>query len=125
MRSATAPVVPEEASGPTPPQSSSPSPSVEARRILYGMTTTARLEMRVPPEQAELIRQAAAARGESVTGFVLEAATKAAEEELAVARETLVPPEFFARLLAALDAPDESSPRLAALARSPRVSERA
>jgi uncharacterized protein (DUF1778 family) len=88
--------------------------------MLYGMVPTARLEMRLPPEQAELIRQAAAARGESVTGFVLHAATRAAEEELAVERETLVPAEFFDTLLAALDAPDEVPAELAALGRRPR-----
>jgi len=93
--------------------------------MLYGMATMARLEMRVPPEQADLIRQAAAARGESVTGFVLQAATRAADEALAVERETLVTPEFFAELLAALDAPDEGSEELRALARRPRSFKRA
>lgn len=89
--------------------------------MLYGMTTTARLEMRVPTERADLIRRAAAARGESVTGFVLRAATRAAEEELAVVRETLVPSEFFDRLLAALDAPDVVPAELRELATQPRT----
>ena len=93
--------------------------------MLYGMATTARLEMRIPPEKAELIRQAAAARGESVTGFVLQAATRAAEEELAVERETLVPSEFFDRLLLALDALDDAPGELAILATGPRSFERA
>ena len=94
--------------------------------MLYGMTTkTARLEMRIPPEKAELIRQAAGARGESVTGFVLQAATRAAEEELAVERETLVPPAFFDELLAALDAPDEIPGELKGLRNKPRLFERA
>lgn len=85
---------------------------------------TTRLEMRVPVEHAELIRQAAAARGESVTGFVLEAATRAAERELAVERETLVPTEFFEQLLAALDADDELPTELERLGRRPRSFER-
>lgn len=89
--------------------------------MLYGMVTTARLEMRIPPESAELIRQAAAARGESVTGFVLHAATRAAEVELAVERETLVPAAFFDELLAALDAPDQVPADLVALAQRPRA----
>lgn len=103
-------------------------------RTLYGMTTTARLEMRVPHDRAELIRRAAAARGESVTGFVLQAATRAAEEELAISRETLVPSEFFDDLINALDAteqvsggkaPGEQVPdELADLARRPRRFER-
>lgn len=80
--------------------------------------------MRVSAERAELIRQAAAARGESVTGFVLEAAVRAAEDELAVQRETLVPAAFFEQLLAALDGEDEAPPELQALAGRPRVFER-
>lgn len=80
--------------------------------------------MRVSSERAELIRQAAAARGESVTGFVLDAATRAAEEELAVERETLVPAAFFEQLLAALDAQDEAPTELQALAGHPRAFER-
>lgn len=89
-------------------------------RTLYGMTKTARLELRVSVERAELIRRAAAARGESVTGFVLDAATRAAEAALAVERETLVPPAFFDELLRALDEPDEVPERLAELAARPR-----
>lgn len=80
--------------------------------------------MRVPSERAELIRRAAAARGESVTGFVLDAATRAAEDELAIERETLVPPAFFEQLLAALDAEDETPAALQALAGQPRAFER-
>lgn len=85
---------------------------------------SARLEMRVSRERAELIRRAAAARGESVTSFVLDVATRAAESELAVERETLVPADFFERLLAALDAPDEIAVELEALARRTRGFER-
>jgi uncharacterized protein (DUF1778 family) len=93
--------------------------------MLYGMSTTARLEMRIAPERAELIRQAAAARGESVTSFVLDAATKAAEEELSVQRETIVPAGYFDQLLLALDIAADPPERLVALAREPRVFERA
>ncbi|HVC15306.1 MAG TPA: DUF1778 domain-containing protein [Acidimicrobiales bacterium] len=85
---------------------------------------TTRLEMRVPSECAELIRQAAAARGESVTGFVLDAATRAAEAELAVERETLVPADFFKELLVALNADVEAPAELEALANQPRAFER-
>jgi uncharacterized protein (DUF1778 family) len=91
---------------------------------MYGMAATTRLEMRIPPDRAELIRQAAAARGESVTGFVLEAAVRAAEDELAVERETLVPAKFFDQLLEALDRPDEAPAELGELARHPRAYER-
>jgi uncharacterized protein (DUF1778 family) len=91
---------------------------------MYGMGTKARLEMRVAPERAELIRRAAAARGESVTGFVLDAATRAAELELAVPHETLVPVEFFDQLLRGLDAVDDVPVELHRLAGRPRVFER-
>lgn len=80
--------------------------------------------MRVPSECAELIRHAAAARGESVTSFVLGAATRAAEAELAVEHETLVPADFFKELLAALDADVEAPVELEALASLPRAFER-
>lgn len=80
--------------------------------------------MRVPLDRAELIRQAAASRGESVTGFVLDAATRAAEAELAVERETLVPTGFFDEILAALDAEAAPPAELEELARQPRAFER-
>lgn len=80
----------------------------------------ARMEMRVSSERAELIRRAAAARGESVTSFVMQAATRAAEEELAIERETLVPSDFFDSLIAALDAPDEVPSAMSGLTSRPR-----
>lgn len=80
--------------------------------------------MRVPPERADLIRRAAAARGESVTQFVVEAATGDAQEELTVVGETLVPSAFFEELPAALDAPDASPGELRTLASRPRSFER-
>lgn len=80
--------------------------------------------MRVPPERIELIRAAAAARGESVTGFVVDAATRAAEAELAFERETLVPDGFFDDLLRALDEPDTPPDEIVRLARQPRAFQR-
>jgi uncharacterized protein (DUF1778 family) len=88
------------------------------------MGSMARLEMRVPSERADLIRRAAEARGESLTGFVLDAATKAAEQEFALEHETLVPADFFADLLTALDTPDEAPSALIELAEQPRRFER-
>lgn len=41
-----------------------------------------RLEMRVSPEVKERLRRAAGARGMSLTGFAIEALTRAAEEVL-------------------------------------------
>ncbi|MHB8312278.1 MAG: type II toxin-antitoxin system TacA family antitoxin [Candidatus Dormibacteria bacterium] len=88
------------------------------------MTTTARIEMRAPAEQVRMIREAAVLRGASLTGFILEAATKAAEDALALPAETLVPPHFFDDLLAALTMPDEIPTGLGSLARRPRPYER-
>ncbi|MHB8294730.1 MAG: type II toxin -antitoxin system TacA 1-like antitoxin [Acidimicrobiales bacterium] len=55
---------------------------------------------------------APSARGNSMSGFILQAATKAAEATLAVEHETLVPAGSFDELLAALDAPDSGTPVL-------------
>ncbi len=88
--------------------------------MLYGMTTTVRIEMRAPAEQVRLIREAAALRGASLTGFVLKAATKAAEDALALPAETLVPPRFFDRLIASLSGPEEIPTGLSSLTRRPR-----
>lgn len=43
-----------------------------------------RLEMRLPPEVKERLRQAAAARGQSLTRFALDALTRAANDALRV-----------------------------------------
>jgi predicted dehydrogenase len=66
----------------------------------------------------------AATRGESLTGFVLDAATRAAEHELAAERETLVPAAFFERRLAALDADGEVPTELQDLAPRPVLVEK-
>jgi uncharacterized protein (DUF1778 family) len=89
------------------------------------MPTSTRIELRAPSEQARLIREAAALTGASITGFVLAAATKAAEDALAVPVETLVPPEFFEGLLAALSEPEEVPTALSSLAHHARPYERA
>lgn len=58
------------------------------------------------------------------TGFVVQAATKAAEQVLGLERHTFVPAEFFADLLAALEAPVEVPSELRKLAERPRSFER-
>lgn len=70
------------------------------------MAATKRLEFRVSPRSKALIGRAAELVGEPITAFAREAAEDRAERVL---REhdalTLVPPDFFDELLAALAAP--------------------
>jgi uncharacterized protein (DUF1778 family) len=66
-----------------------------------------------------VLRQAAQAQHTSISAFVLDAATTAADVVLARADRTLMPADQFDGLMAALDEPDEA-PALAALAAKPR-----
>jgi uncharacterized protein (DUF1778 family) len=72
-----------------------------------------RIEARVAPEKAERIRRAAQAANQSVSAFVVDAASEKAEKLLLENRETVVPAEFFDALLAALDEPAVALPALA------------
>ena len=72
------------------------------------MTTTAqpvtpRLNFRVRPDVEHHLRSAAEALGMSLTDFVISAATVRADEVLTT--HTVVPADYFDRLVAALDAP--------------------
>lgn len=84
------------------------------------MARTARIELRAEPHRAARLRRAAEMSHQSVTDFVLDAAEQRAEEILISAAVTVVPAEFFDQLYAALDAPAEDNPSLAALAGRPR-----
>jgi uncharacterized protein (DUF1778 family) len=75
-------------------------------------TRTDRIETRVAPETAEKIRQAAALSGMSTSAFMVDAAADRAERLLRSQRETVVPSEFFDKLLESLDEPDEPVPAL-------------
>lgn len=70
------------------------------------MAMATRLNFRVRPDTEQRLRAAAAACEESLTDFVIAAAEKRAEEVLAT--HTLVPPDYFDRLIAALDEPVET-----------------
>jgi uncharacterized protein (DUF1778 family) len=63
---------------------------------------TERIELRAQPARARRIRQAARLRGQSLSAFMLEAATQSAEEVIASATTTPVSPRFFDELWAAL-----------------------
>lgn len=84
------------------------------------MAQTARFEFRVRPEVKARIEAAAALAHESASDFAREAAVERAEAILRRDEVTLVPPGFFAALLAELDDLDEPNKRLAAAARRAR-----
>lgn len=81
-----------------------------------------RIEARVAPATAERIRRAAHVANQSLSAFVVEAASDRAERLLLEHRETIVPADYFDALLAALDAPATALPPLAkARARARRL----
>jgi uncharacterized protein (DUF1778 family) len=78
-------------------------------------TATERLEFRVAPSSRARIHRAAQLTGEPITAFARAAAEERAER---VIREhesvTIVPPEFFDSMMAALEQRPEPNPALAA-----------
>ncbi len=73
------------------------------------------INVRVAPEQRSLIDRAAALTHKTRTDFILEAATRAAEEALLDQRLFLVSGEAAAAFQEALDRPGEPDERLRAL----------
>jgi uncharacterized protein (DUF1778 family) len=65
------------------------------------------MEFRLEPERAERIRYAASLERCSVSSFVVDAADERARRIIRDQQMTVVPSEYFDRLLAALDAPSE------------------
>ncbi len=65
---------------------------------------TARLEVRLETHDKELLEQAAFASHETLTAFVVRNVRAAAHEALRRERATLVPSEFYDRMIASLDA---------------------
>ena len=70
------------------------------------------LNLRVPAATRNLIDHAAAARGVTLTEFILGAARQAAEEALLDRALVAVSPEAYADFLARLDAPPQPNERL-------------
>jgi uncharacterized protein (DUF1778 family) len=79
---------------------------------------TRRIEMRTDPDSEGRIIQAAGLLGQSVSAFVLSAASSAADIVLARADTTVMPAEQFEDLMRSLDVADDA-PRLRAAARAP------
>ncbi|MCE1185210.1 DUF1778 domain-containing protein [Zoogloea sp.] len=70
------------------------------------------LNLRIPPEERNLIDRAAEAAGKTRTDFILSAARRAAEDTLLDRAILSVSPEAYAEFLARLDAPAQSNERL-------------
>ncbi len=86
-------------------------------------TKTDRLEARLAPEERKRIEHAAALAGEPVSAFVVLAALDRAEIVVTERASTLVPADYFDRLVSSLDMADEA-PRLAKAARRARQRKR-
>lgn len=88
------------------------------RRPATRSARSERLDVRVTPENGELIKAAAQARGETVSHFILDVVVPEAEKTLAEQRQHLVlPDEIFDAFIEALDRPAETIPELAKLFR--------
>lgn len=85
-------------------------------------TKTRRLELRTDESTDELIAEAAELLHMTKSAFVTDAARRAARKVISRSDVTLMAPEVFDKMMASLDAPDES-PELAALSRLPRLIE--
>lgn len=70
------------------------------------------LNLRIKPEERDLIDMAAKIQGKNRTDFILEAARKAAEEALLEHHIWGVSPETYAEFIALLDAPAQPNERL-------------
>ena len=77
------------------------------------------LNLRIPPEERNLIDRAAEAAGKTRTDFILSAARRAAEDTLLDRAILSVTPEAYAEFLARLDAPAQPNERLRATMQTP------
>lgn len=77
---------------------------------------SARIEVRLRPEQRREVEQASALLHMTTSDFIREAVAARAEQVLTEEAATPVPPDFFDALLAALDEPPRANPALAAAA---------
>jgi uncharacterized protein (DUF1778 family) len=84
------------------------------------MARTARIELRAEPEREERIREAARLSNQSLSSFVLDAASERAEEVLQAATTTTVSADYFDQLHRALDEPPAPNPTLQRAARQAR-----
>ena len=88
---------------------------------MVSTTRFRRIDVRVTDEQDALIREAAAAAGQTVTGFLLSAAEERARAVLDERRHLVMSDRAFAAFAVVLDAPDEPVPPLRDLLALPRI----
>lgn len=84
------------------------------------MARTARIELRAEPEREERIREAARLANQSVSSFVLDAASERANEVLRNATTTELPADYFDQLHEALSEAPAPNPALQRAARRTR-----
>ena len=75
-------------------------------------TSRTTLNLRIKPEDRNLIDQAAQATGKNRTDFILEAARNAAKDALLERSMFLVSPEAYSEFIALLDAPPQPNEKL-------------
>ncbi|MGH8910413.1 MAG: DUF1778 domain-containing protein [Egibacteraceae bacterium] len=85
---------------------------------------TERLNLRLTVAQDEMLRRAAAAKGESMSDYVLRHAVEAAEVDLADRRVFVVDDETWNELQQTLDRPPQPARKLRQLLATPSVLER-
>ena len=82
-------------------------------------TKSERLAVRISPEQRSLLSEASRTQEKTITEFVLNAATRAAEDVLADRRRFVLAEAEWAAFLGALDRPPRDLPRLRRLLATP------
>jgi uncharacterized protein (DUF1778 family) len=82
------------------------------------------LNLRIKPDERNLIDQAAKSLGKNRTDFILDAARRAAQETLLDRTVLTVSPEAYAEFLARLDAPPQANERLRRTMQTPAPWER-
>jgi uncharacterized protein (DUF1778 family) len=80
-----------------------------------------RIDVRVTDEQDAIIREAAAAAGQTVTAFLLSAAEERARAILDQRRHLVMTDRAFTAFVAALDAPGEKVAAMSDLFSLPRI----
>lgn len=86
--------------------------NTDALNEMTNTTPRNTLNLRIKPEDRDLIDMAAKIKGKNRTDFILEAARNAAEETLLERTIFLVSPEAYTEFLTILDAPPQTNERL-------------
>jgi uncharacterized protein (DUF1778 family) len=84
-----------------------------------GETRSDRLQLRVTPQQREVIESAAASQHETITDYVVRHAVRAAKEDLADRRYFTIDDAAWVEFKALLERPPVHKPRLARLLAQP------